>query len=213
MSIGLKIKELRSVKKITQKQLSDKSGISKRMISAYEADENDIPLSKLRNIASSLGVSIVYLVSDNNTSDSEEVLKDNTLTKAIPLVNVTAVGGFGNESFSISEEDIQDYYVIPKFKYRTIDFMIEVSGVSMSPRYIGGDIVACQIVKNMNFVQWNRVHVIATREQGIILKRIRQGSSDNNLTLVADNSDYPPFEIPKSEITGLALVAGGVTID
>lgn len=212
MSLGLKIKEIRTQKKITQTELAEKTGISRRMISAYEGDENDITLSKLISLAAALDIPPSSLL-DEKTNAKNQNLNANILSKAIPLVNVKAVGGFGNESFSINKEDIKEYYVIPKFKYNRIDFMIEVTGTSMSPRYISGDIVACQIIKNNSFIQWNRVHVIATRDQGIILKRIQQSSKTGYFRVLADNPAFPPFDIPISEITGLALVAGGVTIE
>ena len=134
-------------------------------------------------------------------------------TKPIPLVSVRAVGGFSSESFSIEEEEVREYYVIPKFKYKKIDFMIEVTGSSMLPRYASGDIVACSIIKENSFIQWNNVYVIATKEQGIILKRINPSTNKDYIKVVADNPEYPPFEIPMNEITGLALVEGGVTVE
>jgi phage repressor protein C with HTH and peptisase S24 domain len=88
--------------------------------------------------------------------------------------------------------------------------MIEVAGDSMRPRYKSGDIVACQIIKNQSFLQWNRVHVIATREQGIILKRIGVSDKKKHLSVIADNPEFPSFDIPMAEITGMALVVGGV---
>lgn len=215
MSLGLKIKQLREDNNLSQQDLAEKTSISKRMIGAYEKEADNIPLSKLRNIATVLGVSLASLIAEDSSQNenSGKALKLNSLGNPIPLVNVTAVGGFGNDSFSITDADIKEYYVIPKFKYSKIDFMIEVRGVSMAPRYNGGDIVACQIVKNSAFIQWNKIHVIATREQGIILKRIKSSKRKGYITVVADNPDYPPFEIPLNEITGLALVEGGVTIE
>jgi transcriptional regulator with XRE-family HTH domain len=52
----LKIKEIRTKKAMTLDQLAEKSGVSKRMISAYEAEENDITLKKLQNIASGVAI-------------------------------------------------------------------------------------------------------------------------------------------------------------
>lgn len=138
--------------------------------------------------------------------------KNNSLTP-IPLLSVEVIGGFGNSSFMIKEEDVEAYYLIPEFKHKNIDFMMRVRGKSMSPCYDSGDIVACGIIRSSNFLQWNRIHVIATKEQGIILKRIKKGSDNNTLKLVSDNLDYEPFEIPKSEITGIAVVEGGVKLE
>lgn len=137
----------------------------------------------------------------------------NQSLKPIPLLNIEVIGGFGNSSFSIQEEDIEAYYLIPEFKHKDIDFMMRVRGNSMSPCYNSGDVVACSIIRSSNFIQWNKIHVVATKEQGIILKRIKQAKDVNSLKMISDNLEYDPFNIPKREITGLAVVEGGVKIE
>lgn len=133
--------------------------------------------------------------------------------RGIPLVTQNAVAGFGNGDFSISEQDVKDYYVIPKFKYNRVDFMIEVSGSSMYPKYNSGDIVACTIIREESFIQWNKCHVIATKEQGILVKRIKRGDDNNSFLLISDNKDYDPFLVPREEITGIALVIGVIRLE
>lgn len=133
--------------------------------------------------------------------------------KAIPLVSVKAVGGFGNHSFAINDRDVKDYYIIPKFKHKKVDFMIEVEGSSMYPKYNSGDVVACTIINENSFIQWNKTHVVATREQGIIIKRIKKGSNDDSFCMISDNKDYDPFEIPREDINGIALVVGVIRLE
>lgn len=133
--------------------------------------------------------------------------------KGIPLVSVKAVGGFAGKDFSIKEQDIEAYYVIPKFKNLNVDFMIEMVGDSMMPRFFPGDVVACSIIYNSNFIQWNKPHLIATREQGLIVKRLRKSSDQNCILAVSDNKDYDPFDIPKDEITGMARIVGVIHVE
>ena len=145
---------------------------------------------------------------NTNTEASKE-----ESVKGIPLVNATAIGGYGNNVFSFEERDVKDYYVIPKFKYKQVDFMIEVEGSSMYPKYNSGDVVACRIIKERNFIQWNKTHVIATREQGIIIKRIKPSDAPNSLLMVSDNESYDPFNVPEEEIEGLAIVVGVIRLE
>ena len=91
--------------------------------------------------------------------------------------------------------------------------MIEVTGSSMYPKYNSGDVVACTIISESTFIQWNKFHVIATREQGLLIKRLHQSKDTEKLTLVSDNKDYPPFDIPKEEICGIAIVAGVIRLE
>ena len=155
------------------------------------------------------------------TGEGEMLKSENTKTetskeesvKGIPLVNATAIGGYGNNVFSFEERDVKDYDVIPKFKHKQVDFMIEVEGSSMYPKYNSGDVVACRIIKERNFIQWNKTHVIATREQGIIIKRIKPSDAPNSLLMVSDNESYDPFNVPEEEIEGLAIVVGVIRLE
>lgn len=147
----------------------------------------------------------------NQVNESQEQYNINP-KKGIPLVTVKAVGGFGNSDFSISERDVKDYYVIPKFKNKQIDFMIEVEGSSMYPKYNSGDVVACRIINQEGFIQWNKTHVVATKNQGIIIKRIKP-AEDEKLLMVSDNKSYDPFTISMEEIDGIALVVGVIRLE
>ena len=133
--------------------------------------------------------------------------------KIIPLVTQSAVAGFGNMEFMIKEADVKAYYSIPKFNHCKVDFMIEISGSSMYPKYNSGDVVACTILHERSFIQWNKCHIIATREQGILCKRLRPSQTKSCITAVSDNDNYPPFDIPVSDITGIALVVGVIRLE
>lgn len=133
--------------------------------------------------------------------------------KSIPLVRPSAIAGFGNADFAIQKADVKDYYIVPKFKYCRVDFMIEISGSSMYPKYNSGDVVACTILHERTFIQWNKCHIIATREQGIICKRLSPSEHEGYITAVSDNKSYPPFDIPETEITGIALVVGVIRLE
>ena len=184
-------------------------GVQKK--SALGSDKIDKILSKypdlnLEWLFSGKGEMLKSEPTKTETSKEESV-------KGIPLVNATAIGGYGNNVFSFEERDVKDYYVIPKFKHKQVDFMIEVEGSSMYPKYNSGDVVACRIIKERNFIQWNKTHVIATREQGIIIKRIKPSDVPNSLLMISDNESYDPFNVPEEEIEGLAIVVGVIRLE
>ena len=131
----------------------------------------------------------------------------------IPLVEIEAVAGFGNADFAITEQDVKDYYIVPEFSLLHIDFMLKIRGSSMYPKYNSGDVVACTIIKERNFIQWNRCHIIATASQGILCKRLLPSERKGYIRAVSDNTSYPPFEIPEEDITGIALVVGVVRME
>ena len=59
--------------------------------------------------------------------------------------------------------------------------MIEIEGSTMNTKYKAGDIVACSIVDIDDFIQWKRVHVVATKSQGILFKRINESANQDYL--------------------------------
>ncbi|MDT8412672.1 MAG: S24 family peptidase [Vicingaceae bacterium] len=129
----------------------------------------------------------------------------------IPLLPIDAIAGFGSGNWSIHEHDIQEKYLVPDFN--GIDFMIRIKGSSMYPKYNSGDVVACRKINHKSYIQWNKPHVISTKEQGIIVKRINKAQEKQFFTLVSDNQAYPPFDIPQEEITGIALIIGVIRLE
>lgn len=203
----------------TDKDFADFLGIKPQTLSSwYSRNSFDIQLvySKCIDISSDwLLTGKGSMLRTQNEDKIESGVKALIVsgTKGVPFVTVRAVGGFGSESFSISNMDVKEYYVIPKFNHKKVDFMIEVEGSSMYPKYSSGDVVACTILREASFLQWNKTHVVATMDQGILIKRIQEGSSTDNLLMISDNDSYKPFEVPRSQITGIALVVGVIRME
>ena len=144
----------------------------------------------------------MFLEFKENTSDSK---------KGIPLIPTNAIAGLSSGSISIKENDIQQYYNVPDFT--NVDFMIRVKGSSMYPKYNSGDVVACRLINDSKFLQWNKVHIVATKDQGVLIKRLKQSNDDDCLLAVSDNQSYDPFNIPKEEILNIALVIGVIRVE
>ncbi len=132
-------------------------------------------------------------------------------TAGIPLVSAEAVAGFGNSDFAIEQTMVLANYVIPDFKQ--ISFMIRVTGDSMMPNLKSGDIVAVRTIYSRSYIEWNKPHLIATRDNGMLIKRLRQSQKEEHFLLVSDNTDYAPFDIPEVEITGIAIVVGVIRLE
>lgn len=132
---------------------------------------------------------------------------------AIPLVSKRAIGGLTNGDMNIMEEDIKGYYVIPKFRFNHVDFLIEVTGDSMIPKIFPGDIVGCSILTQPQYIQWGKMYLLATKEDGLIVKRIKKSSDSNSLLAISENDYYDPFDIPKEDIMGMARVIGVVHLE
>ena len=234
-----RIEELSKHEGITISALEKKIGTSKGVLSRAIAKGTDIQAKWIESLVENYPMySTEWLLTGNGpmlkatTQESQVTVQLSTLTakdripeafrcldslhsthELIPLVSQKVAAGFGNADFAITESDVKEYYVIPKWRRQHVDFMIEVTGDSMQPKYSAGDVVGCAIIHNSCFIQWNRPHVIATREQGLLIKRLMPGITANSLSAVSENTQYPPFDIPKDEITGIALVIGHVNLE
>ena len=127
-----------------------------------------------------------------------------------PLIPIEAMAGFGTGEVQVLEYEC-DRYVVPAFK--DAEFLIQVKGSSMIPKYNSGDIVACKkLPMDRLFFQWNKVYVLDT-DQGALIKRVKAGSDDDHLLIVSDNQNYEPFELHKNYINSVAIVIGVIRLE
>ncbi len=199
---NLNVKEIRKKLGVTQEEFAELLGVSRNTVLNYEKGEN-IPSSK-----STILRKLLRLSEEKNINSTNVSLKE----KLIPRVEIEVVGGNGNNVFGFTENDVKEYYKIPLFDKLKIDFLVSLSGSSMQPKYNSGDILGCKTIIEHTFIEWNKPHVIATKSRGMLFKRIKKGSSEDTLLLVSENPEYDPFEVPKDEITGLAIVVGYISI-
>lgn len=129
----------------------------------------------------------------------------------IPMVSVEALAGLGNTDFFISEKHVLAHYIIPEF--REAEMLVPIKGDSMLPEYPPGAVAAYKKVDHATFVQWNRVYMVGTKSNGILLKRIMPGKTKTTWSLVSDNLKYLPVEIPISDVTGVAILIGIIRLD
>lgn len=195
----------------------EKTGLKKGFIdrSHQNSGASDIFLAKILEVYPEMNPTWLLtgkgeMLIEKNTLNAIE-LRNEPIDGLIPILSTEVAAGFGSAGFAIEQKDIMAYVNIPMFEGK-VDFMVPVRGNSMSPRYNQGDYVACRKISNDTFIQWNEIHVIGTREQGLLLKRIKQGEK-GFLLAISDNAEYPVLDIPETEITGLALVLGGICME
>ena len=149
------------------------------------------------------------LKSDNNTP----AVAEPQLPLGVPMLPFDAFAGIGTDVEGVSLDTIEERYVVPLFDGMKMDFMISVRGSSMYPKYNSGDVVACRMVQELLFVQWNKVYVLDTISQGVIIKRLKKSDKEGFVICKSDNEQYEPFEIPMSDIRTIALVVGVIRLE
>lgn len=148
--------------------------------------------------------------SPKEDDDSPVALHTDNPKEGIPLIPINAMAGA-----MMGEQTVMEYecerYVVPLFK--GAEFLIQVKGSSMYPKYSSGDVVACKHVPMTDlFFQWNKVYVLDTN-QGALIKRIKRGSDADHILIVSDNKDYEPFELPLRCVNNVAIVIGVIRLE
>jgi XRE family transcriptional regulator, master regulator for biofilm formation len=133
--VGEKIKKIRQNKKITQKELSEKTGISISYIQQLEYKTKENPsLEKLTQIATALGVRVMDLAEDDEDRNSEESVCSSYISENVILERkfsdekVRTILGkvildFANEIDNRPLEERELGYLVDDC-YRYIEFLI-----------------------------------------------------------------------------------------
>ena len=158
------------------------------------------PMSLIDAIVSKYGVDKQWLLTGEKTTTEPQ----DTMT--LPLIPRDAMAGMlTGDNAAIMAYECENF-IVPVF--HGSDFLIRVQGDSMIPTYLSGDIVACKrIVADNIWFQWGKTYVLNT-SQGALIKRIEPSDKEGFIKICSDNEQYKPFELPTTEIYGLALVTG-----
>jgi transcriptional regulator with XRE-family HTH domain len=73
MSLGQKITKIRKEKKMSQIDIANAVGVSRDAISKYERDDNTPSVEVAKKIAKTLGVSLDYLVSEEDNLEVVDI--------------------------------------------------------------------------------------------------------------------------------------------
>ena len=104
MKLGEKITKLKKIKNLSQVALAEATGISRDAISKYERGDSIPSVDYAKRIADTLGVSLDYLVSDNDKED----LLDNEAVKRIKEIQKLPLSE-KEKIYSVIDALIRDY--------------------------------------------------------------------------------------------------------
>lgn len=198
---NIDIKKIRKNLGLTQEEFAKRLYVSFRTIQNWEKGET-IPVSKHA------------ILSELMNETKKIVDKPQLISQGIPMLPFDAFAGVGDSTVAAVNFDvIEERYIVPLFDGLKVDFMIPVRGSSMYPKYSSGDVVACRIISDLLFVQWNKVYVIDSISQGIIMKRLLKSENIEHVICRSDNKDYGDFAVPNNDIRAIALVVGVIRLE
>lgn len=188
-----------------------KVGDNEANVRNYRSGKTTPKYSVLLSIVKNFDISAEWLLTGQGPMLSSAEAGSGVVSSAeaagIPLLPAAALAHMG----TMRQPPPAARYVVPCLGGAT--FVTEISGRDMLPTLAGGDVVACTPLSDHTFVQWGRMHIVVTRRQGVLCRRLRPSAAPDSVLAVADNPDFPPFDIPWSEIDALALVVGSIRIE
>lgn len=195
-----------------KKEFAKIIGVSTSLLTDIEKERSNIGINAIRNTVINFNINSDWILTGNGSMIKGVIpiaKKTENFKEGIPLITTNAMAGYFKGDIQVLEYECERY-VIPVFK--EAEFLIQVKGESMYPKYNSGDIVACKKLTIDTFFQWNKTYVLDT-DQGALIKRIKPGSTDDNLQIVSDNPKYESFYLPKKSIYGIAIVIGVIQLD
>lgn len=191
--------------------LSQKSGLSEentlRFLSAYPeinaewllTGKGEMLKSEVKNEV--VPVEIIAPVKvEGRDLMPKVVVVDDADNDRIPLVPVQAQAGYLTNYGDPEYIEKLPTYSVPTLNNGTYR-MFQVAGHSMYPTLQSNSYVIGKFVENWEDISDNRVHVVVTINEGVVIKRVLNRIKKNaTIYCKSDNRDYPPLSVHVKDI-------------
>jgi repressor LexA len=185
--LGGKIKELREKLNLTQQDLADKLNIGQSTIGMIESDKRIPGRKTLTKLATFFGVSLDYLLKDENVEEDFETIDISTQFVPIPIVGEIRAG-----ELILAEENLQGYMPVLRnsLKLDGEYFALKVKGDSMNLEFNEGSIL---IIEKTCCIENGQIGVV--RVDGIEATVKKIVINNGMITLIPMSTN--PVHIPR----------------
>lgn len=192
-TLGENLKKIRKAKKMTQKDLAQKSGVKQSVISDLETG-NAKTTGSILELANALGVTAEELkkgvISDALESPNVALIRPNMA----PVLSWVQAGTFTNVE-SIDMSQVEEWLPLPD--ECTNCFYLKVQGISNSPDFLEGDYILVDPDVYYNDMQSGDMIVVRRFEDATFKKLVIE--TDGARYLQALNPEFKPNIIPLDE--------------
>lgn len=193
IEVGSRIRAARQSKKITQKELADKIGISQTAIALWENGSRSTSLDLIDKIAEYLDIPAGYLLFGEKDIEDVSALQKPKPKKGV-IINVLGRVAAGVPIEAIT--DIIDTEEITEEMARTGEFFgLQIKGDSMEPRMAEGDVV---IVRQQDDAESGDIVIATINGDEATCKRLRKYR--DGIELVSNNPSYEPMFFSNDDI-------------
>jgi SOS-response transcriptional repressor LexA len=181
---------------MSQKELSQKSGLSQSYIAMLEKGERNLNFKTMQQLAQALNINLQDLISNTPVNPDSVSIK---------IIDAVACCGTGIEAL---HENVVGTWDIPLQKYRDFAtskpenvYMLQVEGDSMTPTLNSGDWALADT--SQNFISSDGLYLIRMAS-GLAVKRIQSGLND--ITIKSDNPAYKDITASVGEVAILGKI-------
>jgi len=208
------LKALRKERGWTQQALADRWGLTRPTLGAYEEGRSEPKLSVLIDMAACFDITVDVLVrgGDNEVAAervkgdglrvltvSVDALSDNERVVVVPVKAAAGYAhGYGDPEWvsQLPTFGLPLKELAPDRTYR----MFQIEGDSMLP-IPSGSYILCQYVDDWMSVGGLRPHVVVTRDDGVVFKRIENDlPGGSRLVLHSDNPAFAPYAVAGDDV-------------
>lgn len=220
------LKHLRELKGLTQQALAELLNIKKNTYANYETGYSSPDFQLLKTISEFFGLPADEMLYQDVRLTSQKpgqasLILPPTQEKSLHRIpQVITIDQTGNENVMMvpakaragylhGYEDPEFISTLPTYRLPGLSNgtyrMFEIEGLSMYPTFDDKDILITQFVENLNALRDDRIYVVVTKNDGIVVKRVlNRLVKDNKLILKSDNyklkDEYPPLVVDPQDV-------------
>jgi repressor LexA len=217
-SVRERVKQLREILGLSQKEFGGRIGKSLRTIQYWETGKVQIPDTALKFISQIFGVSYEWLkegkgkIWEKREKALLEVFEAKTREVIEKLVRIPVVGRAGvGFPESPADMDVVGYILVSKETFQEGGkFSVQVRGDSMEPTLHDGDYVVFKpYLGNSSDIPNGKIVAVRNHHGELIVKRLTR--INGIMMLTSDYPKYPP--IPPQQIEDQELRIVGVAVE
>ena len=203
MDFKTRLKQLRTEKRINQRELAKFLKVAPSTISMYESGHREPNFEILEILADFFNIDMNYLLGKTDKT-TKLIIENESNGFKIPVLGNVAAG------IPISAvEDILDYEEVPiSWQNQGEFFALLIKGDSMQPKIDNGDVV---IVKQQSDSNSGDTVIALVNGGDATCKRLEK--TDNGIMLVSTNPKYPPMFFTKEDIVTKPVVILGKVVE
>jgi len=222
------IKHLRKQRGFTQTELAERIGLKRAQIGSYEEFRAEPRIETIQKMAYLFGESLDRLINQDlsKTSDEPRVDIEGRTLRILPIVvdhadkeQISVVPVSARAGYSHGYADPEYIRELPKFTLPLPELypdrsyrLFQIEGDSMLP-IPDGSYVICEYVEDWRSIKNGESHIIVTKSQGIVYKRVWPETKKHRLLLRSDNILYDPYHLHIEELVEVWKSLAYITFD